>query len=77
MVTTNAKETILRLPQVQTITGLSRSAIYAKIKQGIFPAPIKLGLRASGWIESEVYAFIHEQIAKSRPEQSPQKASVA
>ena len=33
---------------------------------GSFPQPIRLGARAVGWIESEVDAWIREQIAASR-----------
>lgn len=36
------------------MTGLSRSSIYAAIKQGTFPAQLKLTARSSGWLESEV-----------------------
>lgn len=39
---------ILRLLKAQAKTGLSRSTIYAKIADGDFPRPIKLGSRAVG-----------------------------
>ena len=45
---------ILRLPAVKLRTGLSRSSIYLRISQGKFPAPVSLGARAVGWIESEI-----------------------
>ncbi len=35
--------TIVRLPEVKTITGLSKSTIYAAAKRGDFPSPISLG----------------------------------
>src|SRR5882762_11020033 len=42
---------ILRLKQVSTIVGLAKSSIYRKVREGTFPAPIKLGSDwASGWI---------------------------
>ena len=63
-------DTILRLPQVLAMTGLSRTGIYSRIKAGTFPKQIKLGERSSGWIEREVYEFIQQQIAASRPEQA-------
>ena len=71
------RDTILKIPQVQQITGLSRSGIYARIKAGTFPRQIKLGLRASGWVESEVYAWVQQQISASRPEQSQQSQMAA
>jgi prophage regulatory protein len=62
--------TILKLPKVKARSGLSRSSIYLKISENSFPAPISLGgKRAIGWIESEVQAWIEEQIKLSRPDQ--------
>lgn len=49
---------VLRLPEVIKITGLGRSTIYAKVSRGSFPSPIKLGERAVGWIDSDVYEWI-------------------
>ncbi|HYN62270.1 MAG TPA: AlpA family transcriptional regulator, partial [Rubrivivax sp.] len=40
---------ILRRPQVEQRTGLSRSTLYQYIKDGDFPKPVHLGLRAVGW----------------------------
>jgi len=57
---------ILRLPEVQRRTGLSRSTIYVRLDQGLFPKPVSLGARAVGWIESEVDEWIRERIAESR-----------
>jgi prophage regulatory protein len=51
-------ERVIRLPEVLKIIGLSRSAIYARIKKGLFPKQIKLGERAAGWFQSEVFAFV-------------------
>ncbi len=58
--------TILRRKQVEARTGLSRSTIYDRIKAGTFPAPISLGEKAVGWIESEVNGWLAAQIEKSR-----------
>lgn len=54
---------ILRLPAVLARTGLARATIYAHISQGSFPAPIKLGPRASGWLEAEVEDWVAARIA--------------
>ena len=53
---------ILRRKQVESRTGLSRSTIYLRIKKGTFPKPIKLGERAVGWLESEIYDWLDEKI---------------
>lgn len=45
---------IMRRPEVESTTGLSRSLIYAKMSEGTFPLPVRLGKRAVGWPESRV-----------------------
>lgn len=52
-----------RLPRVKSRTGLGRSEIYRRIAAGTFPAPIKLGERASAWISVEIDSWITERIA--------------
>ena len=52
-----------RLPQVKARTGLSRSELYRRIAAGDFPAPCKLGERASAWPEHEVTAWCEARIA--------------
>lgn len=59
-------QNIIRLPQVKQRTGLSRSTIYSLIKGGQFNAPISLGARAVGWLESDVSEFIESRIKASR-----------
>jgi prophage regulatory protein len=57
---------ILRRREVEARTGLSRSTIYLRCSQKTFPTPIHLGGRAVGWLESEIDAWLQEQIASSR-----------
>ena len=56
---------ILRLKQVQARTNLSRSYIYLKVSKGEFPAPISLGPRAVGWLESDIDQWINDCISRS------------
>ena len=59
---------ILRLKDVIAVVGLKRSAIYARISNGSFPQQIKVGgARASGWVSTEIFAWVEEQIQRSRP----------
>lgn len=58
---------LLRLAQVQEITGLKRSTLYDLIQQpeaegGGFPPPVKIG-RISAWPESEVRSWIEARKA--------------
>jgi len=55
---------LLRLPQVKAQTGLSRSELYRRIAMGSFPAPIKIGERASAWSSVEIERWIAERIAQ-------------
>jgi prophage regulatory protein len=55
-------ETLLRLPDVEARTGLRRSHIYHLSSRGQFPRPLKLGDRASAWIEREVSDWIDSRI---------------
>ena len=48
---------IYRLPEVITITGLSRSSIYLRVSTDEFPKPVKIGRRAVGWPEESIIAW--------------------
>ena len=62
---------ILRRPQVEQRTGLSRSSLYQHIKDGEFPAPVSIGLRAVGWLESEVSDWITARVNLARQASKP------
>lgn len=59
-----------RLPQVRARVGLSRSEIYRRIAANppTFPAPCKLGIRASGWDAAEVDDWIASRLAERNAE---------
>jgi prophage regulatory protein len=61
-----APKRILRLREVQSKVGLKRDSIYRGCAAGWFPRPIKISARATGWIESEIDAFIEARIAAAR-----------
>ena len=52
---------ILRRPEVERRTGLSRSTLYAMMAEGVFPKPVRLGKRAVGWRESDVLAWLESR----------------
>jgi prophage regulatory protein len=56
--------TVLRRPEVERRTGLSRSTIYVLIADHGFPEPIRLGPRAVGWLDDEVAAWIRTRAAE-------------
>ena len=62
----NSSYGFLRLPQVKSVTGLSKSTIYARIAEGTFPKQIALGPRLVVWVESDIQKWITEQISAAR-----------
>jgi len=53
---------LLRLPEVQRLTGLRRSAIYDQMQRGRFPRSVKSSTRAAAWSEAAVQAWITDRI---------------
>lgn len=52
---------IIRWKNISSITGLSRSTIARKIKQGTFPKPIKLSESTVGWLSTDIEKWIKDQ----------------
>ncbi len=52
---------LIRLEEVLSYTGLSRSELYRKTQIGEFPGSVKVGVRAVRWRESEVEEWIAER----------------
>ena len=52
------KDSLLKRREVEAITGLSRAAIYARMKVFTFPLPVRLGPNSVAWRESEVQEWI-------------------
>jgi prophage regulatory protein len=55
-------ERLIRLPQVEHLTGLKRAHLYGLARRGQFPKPLKLGARASAWRESQVLEWVATKI---------------
>lgn len=58
---------LLRRPEVERRTGLSRTTIYRLMDEGRFPRPRRIGARAVAWQQHEIDAW-----QASRPLTSPQ-----
>ncbi len=56
---------LIRLHSVIETTSIKKSSIYARIKRGTFPKPVKIGC-ASAWLESEVEEWVKQRISDSR-----------
>ena len=55
-------DALLRLSTVESITGLSRSTIYAKLKAGEFVEPVRIGARCTRFRAGDVQAWLAAQV---------------
>lgn len=56
-------DVILREPEVRRMVGnLNHSTIWRLARDGDFPQPLKLGLRATGWRLSDIQAWIKSRV---------------
>lgn len=53
---------LLRRKQVEQLTGLSRSSIYAMIADGTFPKQHRIGRRAVAWLKSDIDDWIEQRV---------------
>ena len=53
---------ILKLNDVKKLTTFSVSTIYRLASEGKFPKPIKLGVKASGWLQCELDEWIESRL---------------
>jgi prophage regulatory protein len=59
----NQPPRLMRLPDVMAVTALCRDSVYRMAREGRFPKPIKIGDRASAWLEPEIQAWIERRAA--------------
>ena len=45
---------IIRREEVTRLTGIARATLYKLVKEGKFPAPLRLGERSVGWRLSDI-----------------------
>jgi prophage regulatory protein len=48
---------LLRRPEVERETGLSRPTIYRQMEAGNFPRPRRIGAQAVAWLQSDIDAW--------------------
>tara|TARA_R110000823_G_scaffold37097_1_gene100951 strand:- start:580 stop:780 length:201 start_codon:yes stop_codon:yes gene_type:complete len=53
---------VLKVKQVATEINVSVPQIYKLVSLGRFPKPIKLGERGSGWLTSEIDAWLQSRV---------------
>lgn len=63
------RDRLLRMPDVETATGLKKSTIYALMKRGDFPRCVQVTPRCVAWAESQVLQFVQDKIAGAGQQQ--------
>ncbi len=52
-----------RIPQVLAATGLKRTALFARVENGLFTKPVKVGPKCTAWPSHEVQAIVRAHVA--------------
>ncbi len=68
-----AAPAFFRIGDVMRITALSRTTVYRRIAEGMFPPPVHLGGRACGWTPAALQAWINDPGAYRAPCQSDER----
>lgn len=63
------QDRLLRLPEVISLTGISRSTIYGNMKIDKFPKQYKPSPGTSGWKKSEIIAHINGEWKKGNTDE--------
>ena len=70
-----SKDRLITAAEVMIRIGLKRTALYSLIRAGRFPRPIRIGVRATRWPESQIDHWIESRpLAASGPEDRNQAA---
>jgi len=56
------RDRLLRLPDVETATGLKKSTLYLLMKRGEFPRCVQVTPRCVAWPESAVLQWVQDRI---------------
>lgn len=68
--TTEAKpDRLIRLAEVETLTGLKKSSLYSLTRAGKFVKPIRLSSRCTAWSHAAVQAWIQARITEAEAQQ--------
>ena len=58
-------ERFLTLRDVERLTSLRKSTIYALIQRGEFPKPVTITARRVAWVSSEIQAWIAVRVGEA------------
>ncbi|MCY4515512.1 MAG: AlpA family phage regulatory protein [Candidatus Tectomicrobia bacterium] len=55
------QDVLLTRREVERRTGLSRSTLYRKMREGTFPVPLKVSERAVRWRDRDIRAYVESR----------------
>lgn len=64
------RDRLLRMPDVETATGLKKSTLYLLMKRGEFPRCVQVTARCVAWQESAVLQWVQDRIASASGQQA-------
>ncbi len=65
-------KTLVTRREVERLTGFSRPWIYAQMRSGRFPRPVRIGPKAVRWVLGDVQRWIEDRIAEDRDRRAKQ-----
>ena len=68
---------ILKLRELEKVTGLGKSTIYKLIQTEDFPAPVRLAERSVGWKNIDVFEWLKNRPYTHIPSQCNSQSEVA
>lgn len=59
---------MLRFPEVQSLLGVSRTTLWRKVREGAFPAPVKINQAGNcvAWFAHEIHDW-QQNLPRARP----------
>lgn len=60
------RDRLLRLPDVEALSGCKKSTIYLLMKQGSFPKCVSINRRMVAWPESAILQWVQDRITASQ-----------
>jgi prophage regulatory protein len=54
--------TLIRIREVVSMTGISKSQVYRLANMGAFPKPTRLTAQSVAWVKQEVQAWIDDKV---------------
>lgn len=67
------RDRLVRLPEVEGMTGCKKSTIYELMRAGKFPKSVRLNARMVAWAETAVLQWVQDRIAEAQQSTGAQR----